>query len=238
MASQIGDNSLIHSLLTTRIAETPTQKVPEVESPELESSEIEQEFIEEIKKEEPKPIDYTEYEEEPANVIEKPENISMEASTTEESEKALTPVIENDLERQNQRRKITAKWGVRLYDKFQGLAGLFAYDKLNTPEDYVNRKNQLLKKVYDGTIKEKEREELKKVNETVDAFLNRRSVFQEGVYMADDLKEDINELLEDILEVSNTKINPVWILVVLMLIQPLVNLITAFSHKMQYNTRF
>ena len=224
MEKPIGDNSLINTILATKIAETPTKKVEEVETPEP--------IVEEAKVIEEKPtpeIDYTEYEEEPSP--------NLEAEDLVEPEENLE-LIEASPERKEKRRNITAKWSVKLYDKLQGLLAKFTYDRLNTPQDIVARRNQLFKKVYEGKISEKETEELKQVNEKYDAFIARRGSFHDSVHLSEDLIEDINELVEDLLEMSGKDINPIWILVGLLLIQPVINMVTAFSHKMQYNTKF
>jgi len=105
----IGDNSLIKTLLATRIAETPTKKVDEVEIPEPEI--IEAEHIEILKKTEapePQPVDYTEYDEEPAKIQ---KDIPLSA------EKPNLPA-EISEDKKAKQRKISSRWGVRLYDKF------------------------------------------------------------------------------------------------------------------------
>ena len=93
----IGDNSLIKSILSTRISETPTKKVDEVEIP---------------------------------------------------------------ADKKEKQRQISARWGIRLYDKLQTLGAMVVYDKLNGPKDYIEKRDELLEKVYDGKITEKEREKL------------------------------------------------------------------------------
>ena len=223
---KIGDNSLINSILATRIEETPTKQVAEVELPEPEPKVVIDQLIE---NEKPKQVDYSEYEAEPAKV-----QVKGDAET-----KTGKPIEipETSPERVAQRNKVTSKWGVRLYDKLQGLMSMFAYDRLNMPEVFIARRNELLKKVYDGKITDKEREELKQVNEVVDTFMSRRTTYHESVHMGQDLVDDVNELLEDILALSGKDINPVWILAALLLIQPVINLVTAFSHKMQ-NQKF
>ena len=225
----IGDNSLIKTLLATRIAETPTKKVDEVEIPEPEI--IEAEHIEILKKTEapePQPVDYTEYDEEPAKIQ---KDIPLSA------EKPNLPA-EISEDKKAKQRKISSRWGVRLYDKFQALGAMVVYDKLNGPNDYVNRRDELMEKVYDGKISEKEREELKEVNGIVDGFMSRRTTYHESVHMSSELVEDISEMLEELLEQTDTNINPIWILAILLLIQPVMNLVTSMTHKMQFNTRY
>jgi hypothetical protein len=227
MEQAIGDNSLINTILASKISETPTKKVEEVELPEPLAEEVV-----EIKKEVPKPlpeIDYTEFEEAPAAVQLKEEEGDFISLPSPEQENP---------EHKTRQRKITARWSVRLYDKLQGLLAMYAYDRLNTPQNYITRKNELLLKVYDGKISEEERAELKEVNTIVDGFMSRRTTYHESVPMSQDLIEDINELVEDLMEISGKNINPIWILVGLLLIQPVINLVTAFSHKMQHNTKF
>ncbi len=207
----IGDNSLIHSLLEAKIEQTPETKV---EEPQLQTP------VEETPQPAPEP-DYAEYEEE---AIAAP--VGSEVDFEEEVE-----AIEAEPEHQESRRKVTSKWAVRLYDKLQGLMSMYAYDRLNSPSDYLRQRDLLLQKVYAGTITEEERNALKHINEIADGFLHRRTTYHESVYMSQDLVEDINELVEDVLIVSRKEINPVWILVGLLLIQPTINMITAFSHR-------
>jgi len=96
----------------------------------------------------------------------------------------------------------------------------------------------LLEKVYSAKLADKEREELKKLNELYEAFIKRRSGFSEKVHMSEDMRADIQELMEDLMAVSKKEVNPVYILALLLLLPVMSNMITAFSHKMQYNTKF
>ena len=224
----IGDNTLIKSILSARIAETPKKKVEEVEIPEPVLKELPVTNTHQPELPEPPPLDYTEYEETPAR-IQKPDAFSEE-----------TPEPTSDIpdDRKAKQRQISARWGVRLYDKLQALGAMLVYDRLNGPETYIKRRDELLEKVYDASITDEEREELNFVNEIMDGFMNRRTTFHESVHMSSELVEDIGEMAEELMEKTNTTINPIWILVLLLLIQPLMNMVTVLTHKMQYNTRF
>jgi len=241
---EIGNSDLISSLLTQRIAETPTARVPEVEVPDP-TEELTTELTETlvIDKEKPEVIelDPKEYDEKPAPIqLVKPEDTdektgTLSGKTEAQLSEELSP---EDLERKARRRAMTAKWGVRLYDKMQGLISVFTYDKLNTPETDFTRRTVLLEKVYSSKLAEKEREELKKLNELYEAFMKRRSGFSEKVHMSEDMRTDIQELTEDLMAVSKKEVNPIYILGLLLLLPVMSNMITAFSHKMQYNTKF
>ena len=230
MSQSIGDNSLIKSILATRISETPTRKVEEVEIPEPAREFAKAEVVETIQPPpEPPKVDYTEYDEEPARI--------QKDQPLFENEDA--PILPNPApERKEKQRQVSSRWGVRLYDKLQALGSMFAYERLNEPSALIRKRDELLEKVYDGTIEEDERIDLKKINEQVDGFIRRRAGYHETVYMSQELIDDIAELVEEVMVVSNKHINPMWILVMLLLLQPTINLITAFSHRMQYNTRF
>jgi len=241
--AEIGNSNLISSLLAQRISETPAARVPEVEVPdpteELADTIVETVVIEEEKPpvKEPDPKDY---DEKPAPIqLVKPEE--AEEKTEADTDKDATVATElspEDLKRQARRRAMTAKWGVRLYDKMQGLISVFTYDKLNTPQANLARRTELLEKVYSAKLEETEREELKKLNELYEAFMKRRTGFSEKVHMSEDMRTDIQELMEDLMAVSKKEVNPVYILALLMLLPVMSNMITAFSHKMQYNTKF
>jgi len=56
--------------------------------------------------------------------------------------------------------------------------------------------------------------------------------------MSEEMRADIQELMEDLMAVSKKEVNPVYILALLLLLPVMSNMITAFSHKMQYNTKF
>jgi len=230
MSQSIGDNSLIKSILATRISETPTRKVEEVEIPKPAREFAEAEVIETLSPTpEPPKVDYAEYDEEPAR-------IQKEIPFTENDQAQILPNAAP--ERKEKQRQISARWGVRLYDKLQALGSMFAYERLNEPKTLIQKRDVLLEKVYDGSIDEDERIELKKINQQVDTFIDRRTGYHETVYMSQELIDDIADLVEEVMVVSNKHINPMWILVMLLLLQPTINLITAFSHRMQYNTRF
>ena len=245
---EIGKSDLISSLLAQRIAETPAARVPEVEVPDPSedlTEKLTEELTETVVLEEEKPTvkepDPTEYDEKPAPIqLVKPEDTDEKIGETLENEN--TPTSEElspeELERKARRRAMTAKWGVRLYDKMQGLVSVFTYDKLNTPETDFARRTDLLEKVYSAKLAEKEREELKKLNELYEAFIKRRSGFSEKVHMSEEMRADIQELMEDLMAVSKKEVNPVYILALLLLLPVMSNMITAFSHKMQYNTKF
>ena len=232
-AAAIGDNSLISAILTQRVEETPTKLVPEVESPDPSLTETEEtEYVEVIeeKKAAPEP-DYTEYEAEPAPLQKKDDvqSIPTPANAEDDPEEA---------ERVARRRAMTAKWGVRLYDKFQGLLSIFTYDRLNTPKANFARRTELMEKAYSGKMKEHEGEELKVLNGQYDAFMKRRGTYQENVHMSEDMRDDIQELMTDLISVSKREVNPMYILLALLVMPVISNLITAFSHKMQHNTNF
>jgi hypothetical protein len=238
---EIGNSDLISSLLSQRIAETPTARVPEVEVPDP-SEELAKEITETLVIEEEKPEvvepDPKEYEEKPAPIqLVKPEEAKKDASSD-----TATPVSEElsaeELERKARRRAMTAKWGIRMYDKMQGLISVFTYDKLNTPQTDFTRRTELMEKVYSAKLAEKEREELKKLNELYEAFIKRRSNYAEKVHMSEEMRADIQELTEDLMSISKREVNPVYILALLLLLPVMSNMITAFSHKMQYNTKF
>lgn len=230
----IGNNDLISSILAQRIAETPSDRVPEVEIPDPEGEVVPEQIVKEEKP--PQEPDYTEYDEEPAPVqkVTEPENRESNSDMLIE-----TPETDpEETERTLRRRAMTAKWGVRLYDKLQGLFSLFTYDRLNVPQKQFDRRAELNEKVYRGALSEKEREELKTLNELYEAFVKRRGSYSENIYMSEEIRADVQALTEDLLSLSKREISPTYILFLLLLLPVMSNLITAFSHKMQYNAKF
>jgi hypothetical protein len=95
-----------------------------------------------------------------------------------------------------------------------------------------------MEKAYSGKMKENEGEELKVLNGQYDAFMKRRGNYQENVHMSEDMRDDIQELMSDLMSVSKREVNPMHILLALLVMPVISNLITAFSHKMQHNTNF
>jgi len=225
VSDALGNNDLINQLLTQRISETPTKLVPEVDPPEvIEIKEAKQvEKKKQVAPKEEKPIDYTEYEKEPV-----PIEISEEGT-------AITTTEDEALDEQKiRRRELTAKWVIRLYDKFQGLGSMFLYDKINTHQDLLEQRNFLMNKVYDQSIEEEETAILKQLNERLATIADRRNEFNTQVHLSEDLKVDAEELLFDMIKVSKKEINPMWVLAFMLIIPLLSNLITAFTHHTQF----
>lgn len=123
---------------------------------------------------------------------------------------------------------------ITAYDKIQGFIALVGYDKIVVPSELLEELDALKQKYKDtATQTDVERKRMFQLEEELKKYQQGKEKYAMSVNMAEPIKEAITVITKEVVAVKPPSFNPIWMVVLLLLIQPVINFVTLLLLKYQ-----